>query len=95
MRLVDGGVTNCLPVEKLFEPPFKPEQILVVDISSRARQREETTRKVEALKARHAEVPIVVVSPDTIGKGTVIYHRRDLQTLIEAGRRAILETLPE
>jgi len=90
LRLVDGGVTNCLPVEKLFEPPFKPEQILVVDISNHGWQREETRRKVAALEAKHAEVPIVVVSPDTIGKGTVLYHRRDLQTLIEAGRRAIL-----
>lgn len=95
LRLVDGGITNRLPVEKLFEAPFKPEQILVVDISNRGWQRDDTRRKVEALEARHADVPIVVVSPDTIGKGTVIYHRRDLQMLIEAGRRAILETLPE
>ena len=95
LRLVDGGVTNRVPVEKLFEPPFRPEQILVVDISNHSWQREETMRKVEALEARHAEVPIVVVSPDTIGKGTVIYHRKDLQMLIEAGRRAILEGLPE
>jgi NTE family protein len=91
LRLVDGGVINCLPVEKLFEPPFAPEQILVVDISNHAWQREETKRKVAALEARHADVPIVVVSPDTFGKGTVIYHRRDLQKLIDAGRRAILE----
>jgi NTE family protein len=94
-RLVDGGVTNCLPVEKLFEPPFTPEQILVVDISNHGRQREENRRKVKALEARHSEIPIVVVSPDTIGKGTVIYQRRDLQRLIDAGRSAILPALPE
>ena len=95
LRLVDGGVTNCLPVDKLFEPPFMPEQILVVDIASHNRQREENRRKVDALEARHAGVPIVVVSPDTIGKGTVIYQRRDLQRLIDAGRRAILPAIPK
>ena len=66
LRLVDGGVTNCVPVEKLFEPPFTPEQILVVDISNQGWLREKTRRKVEALEARHAEVPIIVVSPETI-----------------------------
>src|SRR5688572_15437726 len=28
LRLVDGGVTNRVPVGELFEPPFTPEQIL-------------------------------------------------------------------
>lgn len=95
MQLVDGGVTNCLPVEKLFEPPFTPKQILVVDVSNKGRQREATRRKVEALAAKNAEIPILVVSPDTIGKGTVIYRRTDLQRLIDVGRRAILEAFPE
>lgn len=93
MSLVDGGVTNCLPVEKLFEPPFIPKQILVVDISNNSRQREITSRKVEALEAKHPDVPIVVVFPDTIGKGTVIYRRTDLQRLIDTGKRAIGEAL--
>jgi predicted acylesterase/phospholipase RssA len=94
MRLVDGGVTNYVPVEKLFEPPFNPEQILVVDISNNQRKRAETRHKVEALEASHPDVPIVVISPDTFGKGTVIYHRRDLQRLIDAGRMAISDALP-
>jgi NTE family protein len=95
MSLVDGGVTNCLPVDKLFLPPFAPKQILVVDISNNGTQREVTRRKVEAIAASHPTVPIVVVSPDTIGKGTVIYRRTDLQRLIEAGKRAIFDALPE
>ena len=93
LRLVDGGVTNRLPLEKLFEPPFTPEQILVVDISNHNWQREETRRKVEAIQAKHPEVPIAAVTPDTIGKGTVVFRRRDLQGLIDAGRRVILEAL--
>jgi NTE family protein len=95
MRLIDAGVINCLPVEKLFEPPFTPKQILVVDISNTRRRREETRRKVKALEAKYPDVPIVVISPDTLGKGTVIYRRRDLQRLIDAGRVAIREALAE
>jgi NTE family protein len=95
MSLVDGGVSNCLPVEKLFEAPFAPEQILVVDVSNNTQQREITTRKVEAVEQRHPGVSIVVVSPDTFGAGTVIYRRRDLQRLIDAGRRAISELIPD
>jgi NTE family protein len=91
--LVDGGVTNRLPLEKLFEPPFAPEQILVVDVSNHNRQREEISRKVKAIQAQHPKVPIAAVTPDTIGKGTVVYRRRDLQGLIDAGRRVILEAL--
>jgi predicted acylesterase/phospholipase RssA len=93
LRLVDGGVSNRLPVDKLFEPPFKPQQILAVDISNNDRQREEARRKVEGLRAKHPEVPMVVISPDTNGKGTVIYHRGDLQVLIDAGKRAALQAL--
>src|SRR5207237_3570103 len=39
MRLIDGGVTNRLPVDYLFTPPFRPQQILAVDVSNRARHR--------------------------------------------------------
>jgi NTE family protein len=95
MSLVDGGVINCLPAEKLFEPPFTPKQILVVDVSNNSRQREITKHKVEVIEERHPEIPIVVVSPDTIGSGTVMYRRADLQRLIDAGRAAILEALPD
>jgi NTE family protein len=95
MQLVDGGVSNCLPVEKLFEPPFAPEQILVVDISNNGGQREVTRRKVAALEAKYRDVPIVVISPDTIGRGTVIYRRTDLQRLMDAGKKAMAEALHE
>ncbi|HZS05082.1 MAG TPA: patatin-like phospholipase family protein [Blastocatellia bacterium] len=87
LRLVDGGVTNVLPVDKLFAPPFAPGQVLVVDISNRRKQRAANLAKVELLRRRHPDIPIEVIAPDTLGKGTVIYRQRDLQELIDAGRR--------
>ena len=91
MSLIDGGMGNRLPVDKLFAAPFAPTQILVIDISNRRYQKEENLVKVRALQRQHSEIPITIVSPETIGKGTVIYRRKDLQGLIDAGRNKIEE----
>ena len=85
LRLVDGGVINGAPVEKLFESPFSPQQVLVVDISKNQKDREKNLSKANSLRSRHPEIRIEVVMPDTLGRGTVIYRQRDLQRLIDAG----------
>lgn len=88
LRLVDGGVVNCLPVDKLFAPPFAPQQVLVVDVSSHLTARAENAARVEILRQQQPQIPIVMLTPDTLGKGTVIYRQRDLQGLIDSGRRS-------
>lgn len=93
MRLVDGGVVNRLPVEKLFAAPFGPAQILAVDISNSAQNRAANLAKVEALRRAHPDTPLAVITPDTLGRGTVLYRRRELQELIDAGRRSADESL--
>jgi NTE family protein len=87
LRLVDGGVVNGLPVDKLFAPPFAPDQALVVDISNRPRARADNLVRIESLRRAHSDIPIAIITPDTLGKGTVIYRQRDLQELIDSGRR--------
>ncbi|MFN0124304.1 MAG: patatin-like phospholipase family protein [Blastocatellia bacterium] len=89
MRLVDGGLVNGFPVDKLFAPPFAPRQILVIDVSNKVEARERNARKVAALRARHPEIPIEILTPDTLGIGTVLYRKRDLMKLIEAGRQSV------
>src|SRR5689334_22994955 len=88
MRLIDGGVSNLLPVDYLFAPPFRPQQVLAVDVSNRARQRRANLAKVEALGRAHPDVTIAVLQPDTLGRATLIYRRAELQSLIDSGRRA-------
>ena len=88
MRLIDGGVTNLLPVDYLFAPPFRPQQILAVDVSSSARRREANLAKIDALRRAHPGTPIAVLQPDTLGRATLIYRRGELQSLIESGSRA-------
>jgi NTE family protein len=95
LSLIDGGIVNRLPVDKLFAAPFAPAQILVIDISNRRQQKEENLLKVRALQKQHSEIPIGIISPDTIGKGTVFYRRKDLQSLIAAGRNKIEEAFQE
>jgi NTE family protein len=88
MRLVDGGLTNLLPVDYLFAPPFGPQQVLAVDVSNRARQRQANLAKVEALNRAHPDIPLAVLQPDTLGRATLLYRRAELQSLIDSGRRA-------
>jgi NTE family protein len=95
LRLVDGGVVNCLPVDKLFAPPFTPQQVLVVDVSGHAKARAENAVRVERLRQRYPQIPIVMLTPDTLGRGTVIYRQRDLQGLIDSGRRRAEELFSE
>ncbi len=93
LRLVDGGLVNGLPVDKLFTAPFAPQQVLVVDVSNRQAARDLNLVKVESLRRQHPHLPIEIIAPDTLGKGTIIYRQRDLQELIDAGKRQAEELL--
>jgi predicted acylesterase/phospholipase RssA len=85
-RLVDGGVSNKLPVDKLFVPPFQPAQVLAVDVSNLQQIRDANRARVEALRQQHPDIPIVILTPDLLGKGTVLYRQRELLEIVEAGK---------
>ncbi|MBX7223749.1 MAG: patatin-like phospholipase family protein [Blastocatellia bacterium] len=89
LHLVDGGVSNKLPVDKLFQPPFAPRRILAVDVANRHEHRAENLAKIDHLRRTHPEVPIEVVYPDTIGKATILYRTKGLESLIESGRSVV------
>lgn len=91
--LLDGGVTNPFPLNRVFEPPFVPRQVVAVDVSSRRRARARNIRAADALQRKHPGIPIVMVEPDTFGHGTILYGSVGIERLIEAGRAAALETL--
>jgi NTE family protein len=91
--LVDGGVSNPLPVDALLGPPFRPTQVLAVDITNRPAQLVANRAKVGALRERNAHLPIALVHPDVFGKATVLYRSHGLRSLVDAGRRAVEEAL--
>jgi predicted acylesterase/phospholipase RssA len=87
-RLVDGGVTNRLPVDFLFRPPFAPAQVLAIDISSRPADRHANLERVAALQRRFPRIPIAVLCPDTMGGATVAYRSGYLPRLLSSGRQS-------
>jgi NTE family protein len=95
MRLIDGGVTNLLPVEYLFTAPFRPQQVLAIDVSNRERQRRANLAKIEALRHAHPDTPVRVVQPETLGRGTLLFRRAEVRTLIDSGHRAAAALLAE
>ncbi len=88
-RLVDGGVINKLPVEKLFTAPFRPAQILAIDVSNVESIRTNNRAKIDLLRAQHPEILIEIITPDVLGRGTIIYRRHELAEIIAAGKRSL------
>ncbi len=92
-RLVDGGVSNKLPVDKLFAPPFRPAQILAVDVSNVQQIRDANRARIETLRQQYPDVPIVILTPDLLGKGTILYRQPELLEIVEAGKRSLEKSL--
>lgn len=88
-RLLDGGVINKLPVNHLYEEPFRPAQILAVDVSNEEGLREASRRKVQSLRSAFRSIPAHILTPETMGLGTILYKESQLEQIIKAGRRAI------
>ena len=89
-ELTDAGALDHLPVAALLRPPFRPMQIVAIDLSSDSARRDDNERIVGALRERHPAIPIVLMQPDTLGEGTVVYRRRDPSRLLAAGRASAL-----
>lgn len=88
-RLTDGGLINKLPVDRLFAAPFNPVQVLAVDVSNVQPLRAANLAKIEALRQQHPDIPIALVTPDLLGKGTIIYRQAELEEIVEAGKRSL------
>src|SRR5262249_3479123 len=92
-RLVDGGTRNLLPVEVLLDPPFRPVQILAIDVSRKPFQRREHLARVEALRQKHPRIPIDIVCVDTLDGPSVVYSTSYQKHLLDLGHRAAREYL--
>jgi NTE family protein len=93
LRLCDGGVANRLPVNVLFELPFEPEQVLVVDVANTRATRERHIGLIYAARTAHPNVPIAVATPDTIGKPTILYRSTNAAALVADGYRTAMSAL--
>ncbi len=87
-RLIDGGVTNRLPLDVLFQYPFRPVQVLALDISARPIDRQTNIERVNVLKREFPNVPIDVMFLDTLGGATVMYRSGYALKLLESAQLA-------
>jgi predicted acylesterase/phospholipase RssA len=92
-RLVDGGVINKLPIDRLFDAPFRPAQVLAVDVSNLRQLRAANLAKIEILRQQHSDIPIEVLTPDLLGKGTILYRQAELAEIVEAGRISVEKSM--
>jgi hypothetical protein len=82
-------------VDVVVRPPFRPAQVLAVDISTNRSDREKNLAKIVELRRQHQDLPIDVICADTLGGATVLYASGYLPRLLETGRRSAIEYLSQ
>jgi hypothetical protein len=41
------------------------------------------------LRQQHPDIPIAILTPDLLGKGTILYRQAELEEIVEAGRQSL------
>ena len=86
--LVDGGVRDKLPAHVLFSAPFRPVQVLAVDISTTPADRTENLGRLNQLRQQYPHIPIDCICVDTIDGPSVVYRSSYLPDLLAQGYHA-------
>ena len=89
-RLVDGGFSHAVPVERALDPPFSASRIVAVDLQVLRGARERNPRRWEELERRHPG-GILRLLPRVERFGTVFFRSSQAQEAIRAGETAVLE----
>jgi predicted acylesterase/phospholipase RssA len=89
-RLVDGGLSHSLPVERALTPPFSGGKIVAVDLQVLRGFRERHPDRWLRLEREHPG-RIVRLVPKVDGAGTVFFNFRKARDLVRWGEEAVLE----
>jgi NTE family protein len=87
-RLIDGGVIDRLPVAAAFNPPFRPVQLVAVDISADLVTRGNNLARIAEVRGQFPGVPIDCILVDTLRGRSIFYRRSHAQRLLDSGRAA-------
>ena len=87
-RLIDGGVVNRLPIGAAFDPPFRPVQVVAVDISADLVNRRNNLAGIARARLQFPGVPIDCILVDTLRGRSIFYRRSHAQRLLDSGRAA-------
>lgn len=90
VRLVDGGLSHSLPVERALAPPFSGGKILAVDLQVLRGFRERHPDRWQRLEQEHPG-RIVRLLPRVDGAGTVFFRSASAPDLVRWGEQAVLE----
>ena len=90
VRMVDGGLSHSLPVERALEPPFSATKIVAVDLRVRRGFRERDPDRWQGLERQHPG-RIVRLQPRVDGAGTVFFRSHHAPDLVRWGEEAVLE----
>jgi len=90
VRMVDGGLSHSVPVERALEPPFSAAKIVAVDLQVRRGFRERDPHRWPQLERQHPG-RIVRLLPRVDGAGTVFFRSHRASDLVRWGEEAVLE----
>jgi NTE family protein len=89
-RLVDGGLSHSLPVERALQPPFCARRVVAVDLGVMRGFRERDAARWHRLEHEHPGV-IVRLAPRVQGAGTVFFRRSQAGEMVRSGEQAVLQ----
>jgi len=87
-RLVDGGLSRSVPVERAFAPPFSAGTVLAVDLRVRRGFRELRSNRWGRLEREHGDGLIRLRLP-VQGTGTVTLGKGEGLALVRIGEAAV------
>jgi NTE family protein len=88
MRLIDGGLSRTVPVDRALQPPVGALKTLAVDLGVTTGWNERGLDHQRRLHQRYGG-RLLIVKPALGGFGTILMRRGDPRRLIEAGRAAV------
>jgi NTE family protein len=89
-RLVDGGLSHSVPVERALQPPFSASRVIAVDLQVLRGFRERNPRRWERLEEENPG-RIIRLRPRVDRFGTVFFRAGQASDLVKAGEAAVLE----
>ena len=93
-RLVDGGFSHSVPVERAFAPPFDAHRVLAVDLQVIPGFREWSPHRWENLEARHGP-SLLRIRPRVEEIGPLFFRPEQAPEAVAAGEAAVDERVRE
>jgi NTE family protein len=89
-RLVDGGLSHSVPVERGFEAPFSAAKVLAVDLQVLRGFREREWDRWERLGEAHGD-SLLRLLPRVRDVGTIFFRREQAADLVRAGEESVTD----